>query len=388
MTTSALKPSMRLPDGVTLHRYPAVDVLRGFTVALMIVVNSPGDGQSSYGPLKHAVWHGFTITDLVFPTFLFVVGNAMSFTMRKFEGDGDKVFFAKVFRRTLLIFLIGLFLNAFPFFRYTEAGSYQIIDFTAIRLCGVLQRIALCYGIAAIVIHYARINGAAWYCFLSVLGYWFMLYFLGDQPDPYTLETNAVSKVDLFLIGERNMYHGEGIPFDPEGLLSTIPAVVNVIGGYFVGVWIQRNNASVQTLYKLFFAGLVLIALALLWDLVFPINKKIWTSSYVLLTIGLDILILCGLVFFIEVLNVKRWTYFFEVFGKNPLTLYVLSYLIIKSLYVVHVEALTMKTWIYSQAFLPWSDPENASLIFALSVMLIVWIIGHWMHKKRIYLKV
>ena len=238
------------------------------------------------------------------------------------------------------------------------------------------------------IIHYTKIKGAAIYCVISLLGYWQILYFYGDQPAPYLLENNAVLKLDVFLIGTKNMYRGEGIPFDPEGLLSTIPAVVNVIAGYFVGIWIQRNKATAQALLKLLSAGAIIIALALLWDILFPINKKIWTSSYVMLTVGINILMIGALVYIIEVSNIRRWTNFFEIFGKNPLILYVLSYLIVKLLYVIHIESTTLKTWIYAHAFLSWANPANASLMFAISIMLIVWIVGYWMHKKRIYLKV
>lgn len=226
------------------------------------------------------------------------------------------------------------------------------------------------------------------FCAFSLVGYWLILYFFGDKPDPYLLETNAVLKLDVFIIGIKNMYRGEGIPFDPEGLLSTLPAVVNVIMGYFVGLWIQHKNATTRTLLKLLSVGAVMIALALLWDILLPINKKIWTSSYVLLTVGLDIITLGLLVFIIEVSKMKRWTYFFEAFGKNPLTLYVLSSLIIKLLYVLHIDGTTLKTWIYKHSFLLWANPANASLMFAISIMLIVWIVGYWMHRRRIYLKV
>ena len=375
--------------GTSLRRYLAIDVLRGITVALMIIVNSPGSGQMSYGPLKHAVWHGFTITDLVFPTFLFVVGNAMSFTLKKFDrNNNEKAFLTKVFRRTLLIFLIGVFLNAYPFFNYVEPSSYKIIDFSAIRLVGVLQRIALCYCVASFLIYYTGTKGAAWYSIISLFGYWIVLYLFGDRPDPYALDSNAISKLDILIIGARNIYHGEGLPFDPEGLLSTIPAVTNVIAGFFVGQWIQQNQITNRALIRLILISAALIAIALIWDTVFPINKKIWTSSYVVLTVGLDILIMAGLLYIIEVANVRKWTWFLEIFGKNPLTLYVLSYLIVKLFYVIHVDGETLKTWIYTHAFLTWSSPMNASLLFAISVMLVVWGAGYWMDKKRIYLRV
>lgn len=373
---------------IAFRRYLAIDVLRGITVALMIVVNSPGSREESYGPLRHAAWHGFTITDLVFPTFLFVVGNAMSFTMKRFVPENDSVFLSKVFKRTILIFLIGLFLNAYPFFSYTAPDSYGIFDIATVRLVGVLQRIALCYCIASLIIYYTGSKGAVLYSIISLLGYWGILYIFGNQGDPYSLGGNAVGKVDLSIIGANNIYHGEGVPFDPEGLLSTFPAVVNVIAGYFVGDWIQRNSAAKRTIIKLLYIGFPMLAIAMLWDTVFPINKKIWTSSYVLLTVGLDMLIMASLLFVIELAKVKKWTWFFEVFGRNPLILYVLSYLIVKLLYVIHVRDETLKTWIYNNAFLPWTSPKIASLLFAISVMLLVWIAGFWMDRKRIYIKV
>lgn len=389
MITSPGESAVRLASKAeTVQRFPAIDVLRGLTVALMVIVNSPGDGQQSYGPLKHAVWHGFTITDLVFPTFLFVVGNALSFTLKKFDRNNDKVFLAKIFRRTVIIFSIGVFLNAYPFISYIEPGTYNIIDITAIRVAGVLQRIALCYCVASIIIYYTGFKGAAWYCFISLLGYWLILYLFGDQPDPYGLESNAVSKLDILIIGAGNLYHGEGIPFDPEGLLSTLPAVVNVIAGYFVGIWIQRRMIGTRAILQLIAIGALLIVFALLWDTAFPINKKIWTSPYVLLTVGLDTLIISALLYFIDIRGMKKWTWFFEVFGRNPLVLYAFSYMIIKSFYVIHVNDETLKSRIYNNAFLPWATPAIASLIFAVSIMMIVWMVGYWMDAKRIYLKV
>ncbi|MDQ3291832.1 MAG: DUF5009 domain-containing protein, partial [Bacteroidota bacterium] len=165
------------------------------TVALMIVVNTPGSWETIYAPFRHAEWHGFTITDLVFPTFLFVVGNALSFTMRKFAEQDNRAFLTKIFTRTALIFLIGLFLNAYPFITFSD-GAYQVKDFTALRIMGVLQRIALCYGLAALVIHYLKIRGAVIFSVLALLGYWAILYFFGTHPDPYSLPNNAALKFD------------------------------------------------------------------------------------------------------------------------------------------------------------------------------------------------
>ena len=371
----------------TLQRYLSLDVLRGMTIALMIVVNTPGSWESIYAPFRHAEWHGFTLTDLVFPTFLFVVGNAMSFSLRKFDNQDSGQFLAKVFKRTALIFLIGLFLNAYPFVSYSD-GVLGFKDLSALRIMGVLQRIALCYGIAALVIHYLKIKGAIIFSVLALGGYWAIMYFFGDPADPYSLAGNAALKFDLALLPEKNLYKGFGIPFDPEGLLSTLPAVVNVIGGYLAGIFIQRRGNNKNMVFTLALAGIVLIGAALLWDLSFPINKPIWTSSYVLHTVGLDLVILAGLMLLIEVVGFKSWTYFFEVFGRNPLFIYALSGMLIKTMGLIRIEGKGSQGWIYENGFTSWLQPNNASLLFAISYMLVLWLIGYWMDKKRVYVKV
>ncbi|MFD3000149.1 acyltransferase family protein [Pontibacter toksunensis] len=370
------------------QRYLSLDVLRGMTIALMIVVNTPGSWQTIYAPFRHAAWHGFTVTDLVFPTFLFVVGNAMSFSMRKFEQQDDKVFLKKVFKRTVLIFLLGLLLNTFPFVTRNAAGELALIDFSSIRIMGVLQRIALCYGIAALVVHYLKVKGAIFFSLVALLSYWAIMYFFGDQPDPYSLEGNAALKFDLLLLRAENLYKGYGIPFDPEGLLSTLPAVVNVIAGFLAGLYIQRNGNNMGTVFKLALWAAAFIVVALVWDIFFPINKPIWTSSYVVYTVGLDLLILAVLMLVIEVAGYKGWTYFFEVFGRNPLFIYILSGVIIKLMSLTRVGGQSLNGWIYQNLYLTWLSDNNASLLFAVSYMLLLWCIGYWMDKQKVYIKV
>lgn len=370
------------------QRYLSLDVLRGMTIALMIVVNTPGSWETIYAPFRHAPWHGFTITDLVFPTFLFVVGNAMSFSMRKFEKEERSVFLKKVFKRTALIFLLGLFLNTFPFINRPGGGELALIDFSSIRIMGVLQRIALCYGIASLVIYYFKLKGGLIFSVLALFGYWVIMYLFGSQPDPYSLEGNAALKFDLLLIPAKNLYGGYGIPFDPEGLLSTLPAVVNVIGGYLAGVIIQRQGNNKFTVLKLAIAGVLFVGLALIWDLFFPINKPIWTSSYVMHTIGLDLLILSALMLIIEVAGFKGWTYFFEVFGRNPLFIYILSGVIIRLMSLSRIGDKSVNGWIYQNLFQSWLGDLNASLLFAIWYMLLLWLIGYYMDRKKIYIKV
>jgi len=370
------------------QRYLSLDVLRGMTIALMIVVNTPGSWQNIYAPFEHSPWHGFTITDLVFPTFLFVVGNAMSFSMRKFEKQDKSAFLKKVFTRTALIFLIGLFLNAFPFVSHTDTGALTLINFSDVRIMGVLQRIALCYGIAALVVHYFKVKGAVAFSILALFAYWAIMYFFGSQPDPYSLEANAALKFDLLFIAPKNLYHGYGIPFDPEGLLSTLPAVVNVIVGLLAGLFIQKHGNNRNTVIKLAIAGVVVALVALLWDVVFPINKPIWTSSYVLYTVGIDLVVLAVLMLVIEVAGFKGWTYFFEVFGRNPLFIYAMSGVVIELMGLIRVDGMGLSGWLYQHAFAPWLAPKNASLLFALCYMLLLWLIGYWMDKKKVYIKV
>jgi predicted acyltransferase len=370
------------------NRYLALDVLRGMTIAFMIIVNTPGNWRDLYAPLAHADWHGFTPTDLVFPTFLFVVGNAMSFALKKLNEMKPSDFYKKVFKRAALIFLIGWLLNYFPFFDYNEAGEMVAVKLSEVRLLGVLQRIALAYLLAALVVFWTGERGAWIVGISSLVIYWPIMYFFGDAGDPYSLTGNAQIKLDLLLIGEKRMYMGEGIPFDPEGILSTITSMVNVLAGFIVGKFIQKKGNTPSTVQVLGIAGIVLLALAYLWDLGFPINKKIWTSPYVFLTVGWDLLLLAGLIFLVEIQKLTRWTYFFQAFGRNPLILYVCSGVVVSIFSMIPVGDTTFKGWIYANFFTNWLDPKNASFLFAIAYMLLIWLIGFWMDKKKIYIKV
>lgn len=366
------------------QRYLALDVFRGMTICFMIIVNSPGTWDVAYAPLLHAPWHGFTPTDLVFPSFLFAVGNAMAFTMHKFEREQESLFWSKVLKRTFIIFLLGFLMYWFPFF---EDGELKPLSGT--RIPGVLQRIALCYFFSAVVIHYGSKKFVAWFSVFALLGYWVLAYVFGSPGDPYSLTGNAQLKLDLWLFGESHLYHGEGIAFDPEGVLSTLPSIVNVLAGYLAGDFIKRYGNSFETLAKLLIAGAVLIFIALSWDMVFPINKKIWTSSYVLLTVGLDLAILALLIYVIEMLSYRRWTYFFVVFGRNPLFIYLLSEIVLITLYHISIGPdRSLQQWFYQDVFLSIANPVNASFLFAFFFMLFCWFVGWMMDKRRIYVKV
>ncbi|HZI00854.1 MAG TPA: DUF5009 domain-containing protein, partial [Flavisolibacter sp.] len=352
------------------QRYYSLDVFRGATVALMILVNNPGSWGHIYAPLEHAPWHGLTPTDLVFPFFLFAVGNAMAFVIPRLEAAGDAVFWRKVLKRTALIFLIGLFLNWWPFARWQGdellANSWTWTNaegkVLGVRIFGVLQRIALCYFFASVIIYYLKPRGAFLAALLLLLLYW-LLCIAGNPADPYSLTGWFGTGIDKAVLGEVHMYRGEqfnGKPyvFDPEGLMSTIPAISQVIFGYLAGDYILKKGKETSTLLEAStiqpqqaaitankqpstispqflslnttLTGLFIIAMALLfagyaWGLSFPVNKKIWTSSYVILTTGMAICVLATLIYAIEVKGIRGWwTRFFDVFGKNDLFVFAL----------------------------------------------------------------
>jgi predicted acyltransferase len=302
--------------------------MRGMTVALMIIVNNPGSWNDIYAPFRHAEWHGFTLTDLVFPTFLFAVGNSMSFTRKVIGAVSEGVFYKKVLKRSATIFLIGFLLLYFPSFKI-EDGKIIFINALDARLWGVLQRIAVCYLLASIAIHYLDKKGIIILSVVTLLGYWVLLYF-GNPNDPCSLHGNLLRTVDMFLVNPKNLYQGFGTAFEPEGLLSTFPATVNVLSGYLIGLFVQSSGKKRNKALKTAITGAVLVAVALPWNISFPINKAIWTSSYVLLTVGLDLLILAMLIVLIELANLRRPTYFFVVFGKNPVFIYIISWRVIK----------------------------------------------------------
>lgn len=381
------------------QRYYSLDVFRGATVALMILVNNPGSWANIFGPLKHAPWHGATPTDLVFPFFLFAVGNAMAFVMPRFEQAGPAVFWKKVIKRTVLIFAIGLFLNWSPFVKW-EGESIVAKTWENIRILGVLQRIALCYFFASAIVFYAKTRGAFVISGILLLLYWLICLLLGAPGDPYSLTGWFGTQIDINLLGVTHIYKGEGVPFDPEGLPSTVAAVVQVIFGFLVGQYIQQKGKSYEMLSNLLIAGLVLVFTGYCWDMVFPINKKIWTSSYTLYTTGLAILVLSTLIYLIEFKENKgAWGRFFDVFGKNPLFIFVLSGFLPRVLgmfrWVDHVSPEGKN--VYTSAF-PWfyqhickdiaTDLRVGSLVYALCMILMYWSIVYLLDKKKIYIKV
>lgn len=364
-------------------RYLALDVLRGMTVAMMILVNNPGSWAHIYAPLEHSKWHGCTPTDLVFPFFLFVVGVSMFFSFAKYGNTLNKDSLWRVGRRTLLIFAIGLFLHSFP---------QWSADYSKLRILGVLQRIALAYGLGSLIVLSSPRKWLPYIGAFILFAYWGILYFAGGS-DPYSLTANATIPFDRSILGESHLYKGFGIPFDPEGFLSTLPAIVTVILGYMAGQLVNTSEHS-KVPGKLVLWGIAGIGAGLLWGLVFPINKPLWTSSYVLYTAGWACIVLSVFIWIIDLKGFTRWTSFFVVFGMNPLFIFALSGLWAKTLgRLIHVTladgtVVSGNGWLYNQVFMPLAGELNGSLLFAISHVVFFWLIGYILYKKSIFIKV
>jgi predicted acyltransferase len=373
------------------NRFLSLDVFRGLTICFMIIVNTGGSGATPFAPLEHARWFGFTPTDLVFPSFLFAVGNAMSFSQKKFIDMATGSILLTIFKRTAIIFLLGYLMYWFPFVHQTPNGI-AIAPISHTRIFGVLQRIALCYMFASLIVYFFKSTTAVIIISVVLLvGYWGALLLFGDSAAPYGMLTNAGTYLDKFLLGDNHLYHGEGVAFDPEGILSTFPAIVNVICGYFAGKFIQEKGKGYETIAKLMLFGALFIFIALFWNMTFPIAKKLWSSPFVLLTVGIDLLIISSLIYIVEILNFNKgnWTAFFTTVGKNPLPVYLFSELFVVVLYMINVDGKTnLFDWVNKVFFQVVAPGAIGSLFFAVSYMLLCWCFGKILDKNKIYLRV
>ncbi|MBK8703208.1 MAG: DUF5009 domain-containing protein [Saprospiraceae bacterium] len=370
----------------TSKRLLALDVFRGITIAGMILVNNPGNWGTTYAPLLHAEWHGCTPTDWIFPFFLFIVGVAIPLALgrRKAEGADQKALMLKILRRTLAIFGIGLLLHLIPGF-----------DFAGLRIPGVLQRIALVYGACSIIFLITDWKGQVWTGAGLLLLYWILMTLVpvpGGYAPNLEPETNLGAWLDRTVFTSAHLWD-QAKTWDPEGLLSTLPAIVTGIIGMLTGLWIKTQRNDYEKLTGIFAIGTILVALGLTWDLAFPINKKIWTSSYVLYVGGVALLFLGVVYWLVDVLQYKKWIKPFVVYGTNALVAYVLSVIVAKLMYGISWAGadgapVTLKDSLYSSLYESWLSPYNASLAWALTNVLIclglVWIL-YW---RKIFVKV
>lgn len=362
-------------------RLVSLDIFRGMTVAFMIIVNNPGSWNFVYPPLEHSKWNGCTPTDLVFPFFLFIVGMSMYYSLKKYGNEINGSSFLRIFRRTVTIFAVGLFLTIFPYF-----GR----DYSTLRIMGVLQRIALAYGLGAIICLSVKRDYLWIVVAFMLLLYWGLLAFFGGT-HPYSLEENFALKTDLAILGKNHLYTGYGIPFDPEGLLGTIPSICTVIIGYFIGELTSKGAASGKTVLKIILLGVASFGLGYLWNMIFPVNKPLWTSSYVLYTAGIAMVVFSVIYLITDVLNFQLPGIFFMIFGTNAMFSYFLAGIWIETILFFHVQTasgkMSLYQWLYEKVFVPVAGNMNGSLMFAVLQMLIIWFVALILYRKKIMIR-
>lgn len=388
----------KIPSPQQKGRLLSLDILRGITIAGMILVNNPGSWSSVYSPLQHAQWHGLTPTDLVFPFFMFIMGVSTFMSLRKFNFQPTRTAILKVVRRTILIFLIGLGLNWFGQLAGALANgvgfSEASTDLGTLRILGVLQRLALAYGFAALIALITTGKYLIGTIVVLLVGYFVILIF-GNGFE--LSEQNIISVVDRALWGSDHMYkdwtlEGERIALDPEGLLSTIPSIAHVLIGFLFGKLIVDNKDNHKRVEKLLIWGTILAFAGLLLKYGCPINKKIWSPTFVLTTTGFAAQLLGLLIWIIDINNKRRWSRFFHSFGVNPLIIYVfagvLASLFSSIRFVWNGETISIKSFLYNILIQPWAGNYFGSLIYALFFVTICWLFGYILYKRNIYIKI
>lgn len=365
-------------------RLISLDVFRGIAIAGMILVNKAGVADKVYPFLAHADWNGCTLADLVFPFFLFIVGVAIAFSFSKYnEGATPPAsVYWRILRRSLILFALGIFLNGF--------WSY---NWEKIRIMGVLQRISVAYLLASLAVLKLPRKGQWALAILLLVGYWIAMTLIpvpGYGANVLTREGNIGAYIDRLIIPMAHLYRGDSYNSlgDPEGIFSTIPAVVTVLLGYFTGEWLRQRRIDSNTSMDLVLFGLGSLIIGILWDAVFPINKKLWTSSYVMFTAGWALLVLAACYELIEVRKIRRWGKPFVVLGVNAIAIFVASVLVIKILVLTKVGNSSTFEWINQNIFASWAGEINASLLFALVTLVFWWAIAYGMYRRGWFVKV
>lgn len=384
------------------QRLLALDILRGITIAGMILVNNPGSWGHIYAPLAHAEWHGLTPTDLVFPFFMYIMGISTYFSLRKYDFKFSGATLWKICRRTVVIFAIGLAIAWFGMFlRGITSGkalAEAVFTFDHIRILGVMPRLAICYCFGSLIALALSKKALPWFI-AGMLVVYAVILFIGNGFE--FASNNVIAVVDNAVLGPDHMYTdhvaGESLKFDPEGLLSTLPSIAHMLIGFVCGGLIVGTKDNNLRINKLFIIGTILTFSGFLLDFGIPINKKIWSPTFVLTTCGLAASFLGLLIWIIDIKGYRRWCRFFEAFGINPLFMYclgaVLSIIIgaIKVPYAaVESGVTTLKGWIYQAVLMPAcaDNATLASLCFAILFVLLNWCIGDILYKKKIYIKI
>ncbi|KXK00044.1 MAG: hypothetical protein UZ17_ACD001002319 [Acidobacteria bacterium OLB17] len=427
------------------QRLVSLDVFRGITIAGMVLVNNPGTSPV-YWPLEHAEWHGLTPTDWIFPFFLFIVGVSISISLGRVERTSPKPY-GRIFRRSAVIYLLGASVSILPFFQFRATDAPDILklaiwlvfcasllllllrkflwaailcgvgiigiaamylagftvvgyDYGTLRIAGVLQRIAACYLVTALLFLHTNLRQQIWICVAILLAYWAAMTLIPVPGCEVTSLSdkacNLAAYLDRLILTENHIWR-YGKVYDPEGILSTLPAIVTTISGVLAGKWLlaKREEGNADGFEKaagMFFFGCLLLVLGLIWNGWFPMNKALWTSSYVLATTGLALLFLACCYWLIDLKGIRRWAWPFEVFGANALALFVFSGFFARMMNSVRVpdgsESVSLHGWAMNHIFLPIAQPIDASWMYALSFILF-WLFLMWLlYRKRIYIKV
>lgn len=376
--------STQIPAG----RLLSLDVFRGATIAGMMLVNNPGDWGHVYAPLLHAKWHGWTFTDLIFPFFLWIVGVAMtlSFAKRVERGDSKQKLFLHALRRAAIIFGLGLFLNGFPYF-----------DLSIIRIPGVLQRIAVCYLVGSVIFLYSSFRWQLVWTFVLLAVYWLLVALVpvpGYGAGILELQGNLAWYVDSHVLAGHTWRGAPLAGFDPEGIVSTLPAISTLLFGILTGHMLRMSRSHEEKTAWMFVVACVLLFAGVVMDNWLPINKNIWTSSYSVFMAGMALLVFAWCYWIIDVKGYRRGSGPFAIYGLNAITVFVLAGLIGRLMGIIHVgtsddgKAVSLKAWVYSTLFQPLADPYLASLLFALAFVVFLYGIAYVMYRKKWILKV
>ena len=428
------------------QRLVSLDVFRGMTIAGMVLVNNPGTWSTIYGPLKHAEWHGITPTDYIFPFFLFIVGVAIPIALSKRIAAGiTRDTYIKIIGRAVTIFAVGLLMSAIPFFNFGETtipfavkvlavlaysaalffylwdktklaviiaaataaviaafwvAGYIVVPYNVgtMRIPGVLQRIAVCYLVVSLIYLHTNWRQQTIIGIALLLIYWLLMTaFPVPGCDVTTIDDkacNLAAWLDRTILTEAHIWRSAKV-FDPEGVLSTLPAIVTTLSGVLTGTWLLHSDRDrKEKALGLFFAGTVALAVGWSWSLVFPLNKSLWTSSYVVYTSGLALLTLAFCYYVIDIKGYKRWSKPFVIFGVNALALFVFSGIMARLMGMIRVAGpdsgkdITLQQWVFNNLFLSWATPINASLSYAICFILF-WLFLMWLlYRKNIYIKV
>jgi len=364
-------------DKAAQTRIEAIDVLRGLALALMLLVNNPGSWSAVYAPFLHADWHGLTPTDLVFPFFLFVVGASMACSLRN-QIHTSGLAWLSIFKRSVLLFVIGFILQIIPFDQAPDTW----------RIMGVLQRIGLCFLLVAIMITLIKERWLLLTSMIILVAYWLIL--LSADQAPYSVENNIVRHVDMAILGSAHMYQGKGLAFDPEGLLSTISTSITVLSGYLICAKVLQQKSHKQQILQLLCIGIVLLGIGLIWSVWQPINKGLWTSSFVLVSSAAACFCLALIILLWRVPGINTALHGLKIYGSNPIFIYVAAWLFSVFLnrvtLTINEQSSSIQDWLYSSLQNVMSD-KLASLVYAIMFTGVFYLVAWVLYKKRIFIK-